>query len=98
MVEPFLKEFLGADVVLGTEIGTYRGRATGLVCRPGVLVGKNKAEALLNTFGEDKPHLGLGDRLTDAPFMALCKVTTFLSSFTTHIFTFMILRSLNVKK
>jgi len=80
MVEPFLKEFLGADVVLGTEIGTFKGRATGLVCSPGILVGNKKAEALLNTFGDETPHVGLGDRQTDAPFMALCKVT---SSFST---------------
>lgn len=74
MVEPFLKEFLGADLVLGTEIGSYKGRATGLVSKPGILVGKKKAEALKKAFGEDKPDVGLGDRLTDAPFMALCKV------------------------
>ncbi|KAL2326642.1 hypothetical protein Fmac_025700 [Flemingia macrophylla] len=73
MVEPFLKEFLGADVVLGTEIGSYMGRATGLVRKPGILVGAKKAQALLKAFGDDKPDVGLGDRLTDAPFMALCK-------------------------
>jgi len=76
MVEPFLKEFLGADIVLGTELGTYKGRVTGLVRRPGILVGNKKAEALKKTFGDEKPHIGLGDRQTDAPFMALCKVTT----------------------
>ncbi|CAJ1968007.1 unnamed protein product [Sphenostylis stenocarpa] len=73
MVEPFLKEFLGADLVLGTEIGSYRGRATGLVRSPGILVGRNKAEALKKTFAEEMPHVGLGDRQTDAPFMALCR-------------------------
>lgn len=76
MVESFLKDFLGADVVLGTEISTYMGRATGFVSEPGVLVGKNKAYALEKTFrGDDaQPDVGLGDRHTDAPFMALCKV------------------------
>ncbi|KAK7393151.1 hypothetical protein VNO78_21630 [Psophocarpus tetragonolobus] len=73
MVEPFLKEFLGADMVLGTEIASYMGRATGLVGKPGILVGMKKAEALKKAFGEDKPDVGLGDRHTDAPFMALCK-------------------------
>ncbi|XP_027367513.1 glycerol-3-phosphate 2-O-acyltransferase 6-like [Abrus precatorius] len=73
MVEPFLKEFLGADMVLGTEIGTFKGRATGLVSKEGVLVGNHKAEALKKAFGEEQPEIGLGDRQTDAPFMALCK-------------------------
>ncbi|RVW82451.1 Glycerol-3-phosphate 2-O-acyltransferase 4 [Vitis vinifera] len=52
MVEAFLKDFLGADLVLGTEIATYKGRATGFVCDPGVLVGKNKAYALNKTLGD----------------------------------------------
>ncbi|XP_031123640.1 glycerol-3-phosphate acyltransferase RAM2-like [Ipomoea triloba] len=73
MVEAFLKDFLGADMVLGTEISTWKGRATGLVKKPGVLVGKNKADALKKAFGETRPEIGLGDRHTDAPFMELCK-------------------------
>ncbi|MBA0840981.1 hypothetical protein Goarm_003513, partial [Gossypium armourianum] len=72
MVEAFLKDLLGVDMVLGTEIGTYKGRATGFVCKPGVLVGKNKADALKKAFGETKPDVGLGDRHTDIPFMAMC--------------------------
>lgn len=74
MVEPFLKDFLKTDLVLGTEVGTYKGRATGFVLEPGVLVGKNKADALQRAFGEAQPEIGLGDRHTDFPFMALCKV------------------------
>lgn len=74
MVEPFLKDFLGADMVLGTEIGTYRGRAMGFVSKPGVLVGKNKANALKKAFGDTKPDVGLGDRQTDIPFLEMCKV------------------------
>ncbi|KAL8532564.1 hypothetical protein ACS0TY_008959 [Phlomoides rotata] len=74
MVEAFLKEFLGADTVLGTEIGSYGGRATGFVKEPGVLVGKNKADALTAAFGEAVvPEIGLGDRHTDFDFMSLCK-------------------------
>ncbi|GMY26112.1 glycerol-3-phosphate acyltransferase RAM2-like [Fagus crenata] len=73
MVEAFLKNFLGADLVLGTEIATYKGRATGLVREPGILVGKNKADALLKAFGDTEPDIGLGDRHTDTPFMSLCK-------------------------
>lgn len=73
MVEAFLKDYIGADVVLGTELVVWRGRATGLVRSPGVLVGENKADALRNAFGETKPDVGLGDRKTDYPFMRLCK-------------------------
>ena len=73
MVEGFLKEYLGVNVVLGTEIGSYKGRATGLLLGPGVLVGRNKAEALQKAFS-DAPDIGIGDRKTDFPFMRLCKV------------------------
>ncbi|KAJ6820364.1 glycerol-3-phosphate 2-O-acyltransferase 6 [Iris pallida] len=73
MVEGFLKEFLGADLVIGTEIGTYGGRATGFVSGRGVLVGPNKAVALRDAFGEASPEIGLGDRKTDFPFMSLCQ-------------------------
>ncbi|KAK6160099.1 hypothetical protein DH2020_003480 [Rehmannia glutinosa] len=73
MVEAFLKEFLGADLVLGTEVSTYGGRATGFVKEPGVLVGENKADALKAAFGAAAPEIGLGDRHTDFPFMSLCK-------------------------
>lgn len=75
MVEGFLKEYLGADVVLGTEISTFRGRATGFLTSPGVLVGNNKALALQKAFCDTSPpDIGLGDRKTDFPFMKLCKV------------------------
>jgi glycerol-3-phosphate acyltransferase len=73
MVEAFLKEFLGVELVLGTEIGSYKGRATGFVKKPGVLVGKNKADALQKAFGERQPEIGLGDRNTDIPFLVMCK-------------------------
>ncbi|XP_051129798.1 glycerol-3-phosphate acyltransferase RAM2-like [Andrographis paniculata] len=74
MVEPFLKNYLGVDGVLGTEILSYKGIATGLVAKPGVLVGENKAIALKKTFGAGlMPEIGIGDRSTDFPFMKMCK-------------------------
>lgn len=75
MVKPFLKEFLGADLILGTEICSWKGIATGFVKPPGVLVGSNKANALLKAFKDvSLPELALGDRKTDYPYMELCKV------------------------
>ncbi|KAF2302436.1 hypothetical protein GH714_036337 [Hevea brasiliensis] len=73
MVEAFLKDFFGADLVLGTEISTYKGRATGFVRSPGVLVGKNKANALHKAFPNTRPEIGLGDRHTDIPFLSMCQ-------------------------
>ncbi|XWS40827.1 hypothetical protein CRYUN_Cryun17cG0029000 [Craigia yunnanensis] len=74
MVEPFLKDYLGADMVIGTEIYMFRGRATGLVKNSGILVGKNKADELEKAFkDEPMPDIALGDRKTDYPFMKLCK-------------------------
>ncbi|KAE8721222.1 putative glycerol-3-phosphate acyltransferase 8 [Hibiscus syriacus] len=74
MVEPFLKDYLGADTVIGTEIDVFKGRATGWVKNPGILVGQNKADALVNAFkDEPMPNIALGDRKTDYPFMRLCK-------------------------
>ncbi|THU65403.1 hypothetical protein C4D60_Mb05t03260 [Musa balbisiana] len=77
MVEAFLKEYLGADLVIGTELGTYKGRLTGLAGHPGVLVGRNKAAALRKQLPEASPEIGLGDRETDFPFMSLCQPIVF---------------------
>lgn len=76
MVEPFLKEMLGVDEVIGSEIEVdEKGRATGFLKKPGVLVGENKGEALKRwSIGGGKPHVGLGDQPSDYAFMALCKV------------------------
>ncbi|KAL5725292.1 amino-acid N-acetyltransferase [Ranunculus cassubicifolius] len=71
MVEPFLKDYLGADVVIGTEIGSYKGKATGFTTGQGILAGNNKSVALKKAFGKTSPEIGLGDRQTDFPFTTL---------------------------
>ncbi|KAF8033260.1 hypothetical protein BT93_D2002 [Corymbia citriodora subsp. variegata] len=75
MVETFVKEYLGGEKVLGTEIEVdpRTKKATGFVKKPGVLVGDLKRLAILKEFGDESPDVGMGDRETDHDFMALCK-------------------------
>ncbi|KAL8062714.1 hypothetical protein ABFX02_02G165800 [Erythranthe guttata] len=76
MVEPFAREYLGVDKVIGTEIEVdpKTKKATGFVKKPGVLVGKWKKLALLKEFADgETPDIGIGDRESDHDFMSVCK-------------------------
>ncbi|EYU18346.1 hypothetical protein MIMGU_mgv1a005163mg [Erythranthe guttata] len=75
MVEPFLKNYLDVDFVLGTEILSWRGVATGFVAAPGVLSGEAKVVAVGKVFEDSSvPEIGIGDvETSDFLFMNLCK-------------------------
>ncbi|KAG0448560.1 hypothetical protein HPP92_027776 [Vanilla planifolia] len=73
MVEPFAKEYLGADVV-GERGRVYKGRTTGLVVGQGVVAGDVKEAALRKMLGDSTvPEIGIGHRKSYSLLSALCK-------------------------
>lgn len=79
LVEPFLRDYLDVDTVLGTELRfSSGGYCTGFTTAAGVLVGPAKERAVKRCFGSEMPDVGLGDRETDHDFMSLCKVDIYM--------------------
>ena len=51
MAETFLKEYLGAEMVVGTELDSYMGRATGFVTSPGIIFDEDEKETARSLTG-----------------------------------------------
>ncbi|KAK1281104.1 putative glycerol-3-phosphate acyltransferase 2 [Acorus gramineus] len=77
MVEPFLREYLGVDLVVATGIRTFRGYCLGLVDSRGVVDGESGLEALRLATDGEMVEVGLGGSGGGArehqPFMLLCR-------------------------
>ncbi|KAF7815727.1 glycerol-3-phosphate acyltransferase 1 [Senna tora] len=73
MVEGFLKEYLGVEEVVGTELQKFGGYFSGLVSGSCGVVVKHKA--LKEWFGDGKPDVGLGcgHCVNDLVFISHCK-------------------------
>ncbi|KAL5991535.1 Glycerol-3-phosphate 2-O-acyltransferase 6 [Asimina triloba] len=88
LVEPFVKGYLGADKVLGTELEvTKSGRATGFVKKPGVLIAELKKEAIQREFGDNVPDVGMGDRKTDYQFIEMRIREAFMGTHVTEFYS-----------
>ncbi|MCO5601181.1 hypothetical protein L7F22_055300 [Adiantum nelumboides] len=71
MVEPFLREYLKVELVMGAELHTMKGFCTGFLKGHGLLVGDIKKHAVESAL-QMPPHLGLG-RDSSSSFLSLCK-------------------------
>ncbi|XP_022683458.1 glycerol-3-phosphate 2-O-acyltransferase 6-like [Setaria italica] len=62
MAEPFVREYLGADVrVVGAELRVVGGRFSGTMASPGVAAGGDRSlGALLAVLGRDRPIVDVG--------------------------------------
>nr|AXS75229.1 glycerol-3-phosphate acyltransferase 3 [Brahea dulcis] len=74
MVEPFLKEFLDVDHVIGTELKMFKDCSVGLVASPGLRLGARRLEAVLSVVEDGEViSVGLGSGPRDKTFMLLCR-------------------------
>lgn len=54
MIDPFLREYLSSDFVIGTELKTLGGFSLGLVASPGLVTGDSQYETISKILGDDK--------------------------------------------
>ncbi|KAJ0975697.1 hypothetical protein J5N97_017662 [Dioscorea zingiberensis] len=75
MIEPFLREFLDVDCVIGTELTSFKQWCLGFVASPGfVNAHHQKLKFLQEAIGVGvEIDLGLVGALRDHPLMLLCK-------------------------
>ncbi|KAJ3676859.1 hypothetical protein LUZ60_002583 [Juncus effusus] len=73
MVEPFLREFLGVNCVIGTELRVIGRKYSGLVDSGGIMKNKGHFEALSLARGDKLIDVGLADMSEDRSFLLLCK-------------------------
>ena len=82
VVEDFCREYLGAEMVLGTELHSVKGICTGLVSAKsgygygyGFLVdGTKKREVVKMALHHQQPHLGMSTISSSHAVLSLCKV------------------------
>ncbi|XP_065006828.1 glycerol-3-phosphate acyltransferase RAM2-like [Musa acuminata AAA Group] len=73
MAEPFSREYLDVDGVLGTELRAFQGFFLGLTSPGGFMSGSRRLEALHAAMaGAEAIDVGLCGKDRDQPFMSLC--------------------------
>ncbi|KAI3949600.1 hypothetical protein MKX01_027460 [Papaver californicum] len=74
MIEPFLREYLSSDFVIGTELKTLGGFSLGLVASPGLITGASQYETISKILGDDKKiDLWLGNERETDSSMFFCQ-------------------------
>ncbi|MCL7039647.1 hypothetical protein MKW94_003261 [Papaver nudicaule] len=74
MIEPFLREYLSSDFVIGTELKTLSGFSLGLVASPGLMTGASQYETISKILGDDKKiGLWLGNERETESSMFFCQ-------------------------
>ncbi|XP_058070873.1 glycerol-3-phosphate acyltransferase RAM2-like [Magnolia sinica] len=74
MIEPFVREYLDVDHVIGTDLRSRSGYCIGLPAAPGIIRGAHRLDALRLAMGSDgEINVGLGSGVGDHSFMWLCQ-------------------------